>query len=221
MVYPDGGFKRSLRYMVHRMRRLPDEPHRIARGVFAGMFVNFPPIFGIQFVSAALLAWVMRGNILAAVLCTFMSNPITTPIIALVSLELGYYLLGIDGTLDIRTIFAAFADAGVELWRNFKTIFTAASPEWTELGAFFRTIYFPYTVGSILPGIAVSLVSYWLTIPAVKAYQKIRANQSRERSEKRGRLRAALAEAAARLKHRGDPETDVVEKRDDGGSATP
>jgi len=224
MVYPEGGFRRSSRYMLHRMRRLPDEPQRIARGVFAGMFVNFPPIFGIQFISAALLAWLMRGNILAAVLCTFMSNPITTPIIALVSLELGYWLMGIDGSLDIRTIFAAFADAGVEVWRNFKAIFTAAPTKWTELGHFFRTIYLPYCVGSILPGFVVSLACYWATIPGVKAYQKIRANQTRERSEKRGRLRAALAEAAARLKQRGDGPSDnapeiATKKVDDGGSA--
>jgi hypothetical protein len=111
LVYPTGGFARAARYMLHRMRRLPDEPHRIARGVFAGTFVNFPPIFGIQFLSAGLLAWAMRGNILAALLCTFLSNPITTPIIAVTSLELGHWMLGIQAPLDIRTIFNAFADA--------------------------------------------------------------------------------------------------------------
>mgnify|MGYP003905738571 FL=1 len=46
MVYPSGGFRRATRYVIHRMSRLPDEPHRIARGVFAGVFVSFTPLFG-------------------------------------------------------------------------------------------------------------------------------------------------------------------------------
>ena len=31
MIYPRGGFVRATRYVIHRMSRLPDEPHRIAR----------------------------------------------------------------------------------------------------------------------------------------------------------------------------------------------
>jgi uncharacterized protein len=214
LVYPIGGFARAGRYMLHRMRRLPDEPHRIARGVFAGTFVNFPPIFGIQFLSAGLLAWAMRGNILAALLCTFLSNPITTPIIAVTSLELGHWMLGIDAPLDIRSIFGAFADAGGELWRNFKAIFTDERTHWDNLYGFFRRIYLPYFVGSIIPGIIFSTILYGITIPGVKAYQKLRANKSKERSEKRSRLRAALAEASALLKAR-------KENGDDDGASAP
>jgi uncharacterized protein len=198
-VYPAGGFRRATQYLVHRMRRLPDEPHRIARGVFAGTFVNFPPIFGFQFLSAALLAWTMRGNILAALLCTFLSNPITTPLIALGSLELGHWMLGIDRPLNAVYIFSAFGNAGHELWSNFRAIFTDASTEWGSLGEFWRTIYFPYVVGSILPGLFFSLIGYYVTIPLVHAYQKLRRTRLGERLEKRRRLKALLAEAQAAL----------------------
>lgn len=196
-LYPTGGFWRSTQYLIHRMRRLPDEPHKIARGVFAGTFVNFPPIFGIQFISAGLLAWVMRGNILAALLCTFLSNPITTPVIAIISLELGHWMLGIDQRLDVRFIFNSFADAGTELWRNFKAIFTDAPTHWERLGDFWRTIYFPYLVGSILPGLVSALTGYYVTIPLVHAYQKLRATKLQDRIEKRRRLRAIVEKAAA------------------------
>ena len=40
MVYPQGGFRRATQYVLHRMRRLPDSPQRIARGVFAGSVVG-------------------------------------------------------------------------------------------------------------------------------------------------------------------------------------
>jgi len=198
LIYPDGGFRRATRYLIHRMRRLPDEPHKIARGVFAGMFVNFPPIFGIQFISAALLAWVMRGNILAAVLCTFLSNPITTPFIAVGSLELGHWMLGIRVPLTPVMIFDAFSQAGYELWRNFLAIFSDAPTRWNNLGVFWRQIYFPYLVGSILPGLVFSLAAYYITIPLVRAYQKLRANKTREGVEKRRRLKSAMPEVRAR-----------------------
>ena len=186
------------------MRRLPDEPHRIARGVFAGVFVNFPPIFGIQFISAGLLAWVMRGNILAALLCTFLSNPITTPFIALGSLELGHWMLGIDRPLSAVYIFQAFGQAGSELWANVLAIFTDAPTEWGKLAAFWHAIYFPYLVGSILPGIVVSLIGYYLTIPLVHAYQKLRRARLSDRLEKRRRLKALLIEAQAAAAPVGD-----------------
>ena len=194
-VYPSGGFRRATQYLVHRMRRLPDEPHRIARGVFAGTFVNFPPIFGIQFLSAALLAWTMRGNILAALLCTFLSNPITTPFIALASLELGHWMLGIDRSLSAVFIFQAFSQAGSELWANIVAIFTEDPTQWGKLAEFWRVIYFPYLVGSILPGIIVSLIAYYLTIPLVHAYQKLRRARLGDRLEKRRRLKALVIEA--------------------------
>ena len=199
LVYPNGGFSRAIRYMVHRMRRLPDEPHRIARGVFAGTFVNFPPIFGIQFVSAAALAWLLRGNILAALLCTFLSNPITTPIIAVTSLELGYWMLGIDAPLQVMSIVEAFGNAGIEIWRNIKAIFTDDPTEWASLIIFFKTIYLPYLVGCIVPGLIVSTVLYYLTTPIVHAYQKIRSKRTQDRIEKRRRMKAALIEARQKV----------------------
>ncbi len=206
--YPRGGFWRATQYVIHRMRRLPDEPHRIARGVFAGTFVNFPPIFGFQFVSAALIAWAIRGNILAALLMTFLSNPITTPLIAVRSMELGYWMLGMDQHLDFMSVFAGFADAGSELWRNFKAIFTREPTHWKDLGEFFQTIYLPYLVGSIIPGIVFSLFAYYISIPLVGGFQKLRRNRTLRLIEKRRALKALIAEADARAAARaeGGPE---------------
>ena len=41
LVYPRGGWKRAFHYVTHRIRRLPDTPHKIARGIWAGVFVTF------------------------------------------------------------------------------------------------------------------------------------------------------------------------------------
>lgn len=194
-VYPRGGFRRAAQYVTHRLRRLPDEPHRIARGVFAGVFVSFTPLFGFHFLSAALLAWVMRGNIIAALLATFVGNPLTTPIIAITSVELGHRMLGIDAPMDVMSIIAAFANAGSELWNNARALFTAEVTHWDSLGTFFRTIFWPYFVGGLLPGVAVSLGFYWASIPIVRAYQKIRAGQAKDRLEKRLLVKSAAQTA--------------------------
>jgi hypothetical protein len=189
-VYPRGGFRRAAQYVTHRLRRLPDEPHRIARGVFAGVFVSFTPFFGFHFLSAALLGWVMRGNIIAALLATFVGNPLTTPVIAITSVELGHRILGIDAQMDVRSIIAAFTNAGAELWDNARALFTSDVTQWENLGTFFGTIFWPYLVGGLLPGLAVGLAFYWAAIPIVRAYQKIREGQARARQEKRLRLKS-------------------------------
>jgi uncharacterized protein len=201
-IYPKGGFWRATRYVMHRMRRLPDEPHRVARGVFAGVFVSFPPIIGFQLIGAGLMAWAIRGNIIAALLATFLSNPITTPFIAIASLSVGHWMMGIESSLTIEAVFAAFVDAGSELWNNFTAIFTSDVAHWDSLQMFFRTIYAPYFVGSILPGIGVSLIFYYLTIPLIKGYQKLRRNRLVQHIEKRRALKAAIAEADARAAER-------------------
>ena len=47
-----------------------------------------------HFFLAAGLAWVLRGNVVAALLGTFFGNPLTFPLIALSSINLGHWMLG-------------------------------------------------------------------------------------------------------------------------------
>lgn len=215
MVYPRGGFVRAGRYVLHRMSRLPDKPHRVARGVFAGSLVGFLPLPGVQFLAAWGAALLMRGNILAALLGTFNTNPITTPFFAVFSLSFGHWLLGIDSPLTARAIGHAFARAGHDLWRNFKAVFNDDKMQWDGLIRFWNEIYLPYFIGAFIAGFVLSLIAYYLTIPIVRAYQKARAAKADERSEKRGRLRAAIAAAAHRVKsirHKdsGDDPSDIT-----------
>lgn len=200
MVYPRGGFVRATRYVIHRMSRLPDEPHRIARGIFAGSLIGFLPLPFLQFIAAWALARLLRGNVLAALLGTFNTNPITTPFFAVFAMTLGHWLLGVQAPLSAEGIARAFGHAGRDLWHNFMAIFTDARMDWDGLSRFWHDIYLPYFIGALLPGIVISLVAYYVTIAVVKAYQKSRAAKADERRERRRRLTATIKEAAARLK---------------------
>lgn len=203
-VYPRGGFKRATRYVVYRMRRLPDQPHRVARGVFAGFFIGFLPLPGLQFLAAWGAARLVRGNVLAALLGTFNTNPVTTPFFAVLAMTLGHWIMGIEAPLNARYIGHAFAEAGHDLWFNFLALFGPQKTQWHGLIQFWHEIYVPYLIGAIGPAVIISAIAYYITIPLVEAYQKARAATAHERAERRRKMRAKLAEAAAKLKLRSE-----------------
>lgn len=194
--WPRGGWKRASLYVVHRLRRLPDPAHRISRGIFAGVFVSFTPFYGLHFLAAAAVASAIRGNILAALLATFFGNPITFPIIAAVSVELGAWMLGLP-PVPLPKVVSAFSLASVELWANFKAIFTPAVADWSRMADFFRHVFLPYLVGGIVPGIFAGLIAYYASYPLILSYQRGRIHALKERFEKRRRaIEAARAERA-------------------------
>lgn len=185
VLWPRGGWLRAAQYVQHRMRRLPGTPEQIARGVFAGAVTVFTPYFGLHFVIAALLARGMRGSIFAALLATFIGNPLTYIPIAFISLNLGHFMLGSRPTVGVNdSLFHRFAGAGRDLWHNFKAMFTPERAHWHELQIFWDTVVWPWTVGGIIPGLICATVCYYLTLPVIRAYQKSRAARLRKKMDK-------------------------------------
>ena len=92
--WPSLGFRRSTLYLVHRVRRLPDSPYSIAAGFACGTAVSFTPLIGLHFGIAAVLAWIMRANLLASALGTLLGNPWTLPFILLWLYHIGHWMTG-------------------------------------------------------------------------------------------------------------------------------
>jgi uncharacterized protein (DUF2062 family) len=197
VVFPHGGWRRAASYVMHRLHRLPDPPYKIARGISAGVFVCFTPFFGVHFFLAMALAFVMQGNIVAAVIATFFGNPITFPIIAMLAVELGSRMLGLPGGMQLPGIVAAFSNASVELWFNFTAMFTDEVAHWGRLNRFFRLVFLPYLVGGIVPGVFVAVGAYSASRPLIAAYQKNRIMRMKKKYQKRRNALAAKADAAA------------------------
>ncbi len=183
IIYPRGGWSRAVQYVIHRIRRLPDPPDRIARGIAAGTFISFTPFFGGHLVGAMLIAWVIRGNLVAAVLGTFVGNPLTTPLIAVMSVGLGRWILGVHGSMAPGAILGAFTAAGAQLWHNFLSVFDGRVAEWDRLHAFHDTIFLPYLVGGLGPGLIAAVVAHYMTVPVVRAYHKHRMQRMARRIE--------------------------------------
>jgi uncharacterized protein (DUF2062 family) len=77
-------------------------PRGVAVGLLVGIFALIP---GVQIVGAALMCVPCRGNIPLAALMTFLSNPLTTPLILAASIWLGNSL---GYHADISTFYALY-----------------------------------------------------------------------------------------------------------------
>ena len=173
--YPKSGWKRAFEYVKHRIKRLPDTPHKIALGIACGTFVTFTPFFGLHFFLAAGLAYLLRGNVLSALLGTFFGNPITFPFIAPVSYRLGLWILGAGGDANVWEIVKhGVVETWGTIWANTKSLFGYEPSPWEGVYAMFYDVFLPYLVGGLAPGLFCALVIYLASKPMIVAYQKRR-----------------------------------------------
>lgn len=198
--WPKSGWPRVISYFRHRIRRLPDSPHKVARGMFAGTVVSMLPLPGLQMVLGGLAAWAINGNILAAVLCSFISNPVTFPFITLAAIKIGQWMLGETATLTPKMIANAMTEAIGDLWHNVTTIFTDQPASWAGLIKFWHTIFVPYFLGSLVVGLVCGAIAYYVSLTLVESYQRAR--------NKRFLDRAAQRQAALRAHSAGDSEKE-------------
>jgi uncharacterized protein len=187
-VAPRKGFWRGFGYVHKRMRRLPDSPHRVALGFACGAFASFTPFFGLHFLLAAGLAWLVRGNIIASLFGTIIGNPLTFPFISATALWTGRWMLGLrhKGS-DFEAITHAFARGLNSTWGTMKSWFGYGPSMLDGLRGFMVDIFLPYLVGGILPGLVMAAACYWTIGPLVAAYQerrrkKLMSIQARQRA---------------------------------------
>ncbi len=199
-LWPRTGWARAVSYIRLRLQRLPDTPHKIARGIGVGVFVCFTPLFGFHFLLSMMVAYLLRANVLAAVLSTFFGNPLTFPLIASLSLELGTLMLGTELDMPLNQVFSAFTNASVETWLNLISPFTGQTAEWGDLSLFFWNVFWPYLIGGLAPGIVAGVIAYRLSLPAIAAFKSRRRKKMREKFEKMKKMRAAPADGK---KHSG------------------
>lgn len=188
-VYPRGGWTRAFHYVKHRVRRLPDSPERIARGIGAGVFAAFTPFYGMHFVVAALLARLLNGNILAALSGTFFGNPLTYVPIGVICLQTGHFLLGTEFEKgETHGLMRKFARALGDLKDNFLSMFSDRVADWHGLSIFYHEVFYPYMIGGIIPGIVASVVCYYLSLPVTRTYQQRRRAKIKAKFEEIKRL---------------------------------
>nr|WP_302795512.1 DUF2062 domain-containing protein [Shinella daejeonensis] len=151
-LWPRKGLTRPLRYLAKRILRLSASPHSVAAGVAAGTFSAFTPLFGFHALLALALAWLLSGNLIAAVLATAIANPVTIPIIMLATLRVGEGLLGGESARTLST---------AELLDRFEHL---------RLSELWAPLLKPMFAGSLTLGFGAASVAYGGTRIAVSAF---------------------------------------------------
>ncbi|VAV86633.1 hypothetical protein NAS141_09886 [hydrothermal vent metagenome] len=177
-IWPRAGLRRSLVYAWHRVARISGTPYFITIGVASGVFASWTPFVGLHFFLAALIAFFLRGSLLASALGTFFGNPFSFPFIWLATYNLGGYMLGyetryhVDITLPDGTFWLLFT--------NPSEFFDVV---WIAVGPYFM----PMLIGSIPLGLLTSVVIYFIMRPIVHKYQlrRLRRLEEKRNSEKK------------------------------------
>jgi len=173
ILWPRGGWHRAALYVAHRLGRLPGTPYRIAAGFACGAAISFTPFMGFHFAGAALLALLMRGNVLASAIGTAVGNPWTFPFIWFWAYNLGRWMLGEAGNnhlpddLSMHYIFDNFAK-----------------------------VFWPMVVGGLPTAVVAWLVFFWPVRALVMQYQRRRSRRLRRKVMKIKRKKSAGAYVA-------------------------
>ncbi|WP_371156858.1 DUF2062 domain-containing protein [Jannaschia sp. 2305UL9-9] len=210
-LWPQGGWGRAAIYVKHRLRRLPDTPRKISRGIMAGVFTTFTPFYGLHFFVAAGVAWLVRGNVMAALLGTFFGNPLTYVPIGVVSLNLGHWVLGTEMTGEVdEGIFHKFFRTAQDVFWNSWNALTGKPVDWTATAIFWNDVFLPWLVGGVVPGIFTGLAAYTISLPLIEAYQRRRRGVIKKKLDA---IRARAAEKAA-AKGPAKPVSKVPQRKD-------
>ena len=180
LVIPKKGWRRALDYIIFRVKRLPDTPHKIAIGLATGVFCSFTPFFGLHIFLAALIAYLCKGNIVAALLGTFFGNPITWPFIASFSVKLGQIILGYP-TTNFETFLEHFGVAAKAVVTGIKALFGYGKSDWNLVYNFINELFLPYFVGGLILGFVTASLSYFIFRPVIYAYKVAKAKKRSKR----------------------------------------
>ena len=187
VVFSLKGISRAIEYVGIRLKRIPDTPHKISLGMSCGIFASFTPLFGLHFLIAGLLSYLLRANVLASLIGTFVGNPITFPIITVFNLKLGEWLLGSSeySSGDGGKIFEGFLDFIFLIYKSFFTEGSIGENSVPRMNEFLNGVFIPYSLGGLILGIFSAIISYFLLRSLVSTYQKKRDALKAKRSKKK------------------------------------
>ncbi|KZL16768.1 hypothetical protein PsAD2_03385 [Pseudovibrio axinellae] len=160
-VWPRHSWSRSFKYFSKRVLRLSASPRKIAIGFAAGAAASFTPLIGFHFILSFFLAYVLRGNLLAAALGTAVGNPLTFPFIWASTYKLGLYILDREDRplpdLSQKLDHSMLSQSLDTIWPILK----------------------PMLIGSVPLALASGIFFYFVVLASVSTYQKAREHRFR------------------------------------------
>jgi uncharacterized protein (TIGR03546 family) len=154
---------RTIRYYRLKFLRLKGDPESIARGVGLGVFIGITPTLPLHTIAIVVLAPLLRGNIIAAILAaTLVSNPFTFFPQYYLSWHVGNWLIPCDVSWEsIQSLLNLFSDA------SFRESIIAFS----NLG---RQTIITLLTGGVLLAIIPTIAAYFLARTIIIKFRKRR-----------------------------------------------
>jgi uncharacterized protein (DUF2062 family) len=163
-LWPQMGWMRTANYWGARVNRLPGSVYSIAGGFACGAALSFTPFVGLHFILGGVLAWIIRGNIIASAIGTAVGNPWTFPFIWFWIYKLGLWMgFGFQEPFQINLDFAEFFGQASEaaLKFDYNYLIDTAWP-----------ILWPMFMGSIPTSIVMWLFFYYLIKHMINYYRR-------------------------------------------------
>lgn len=149
------GYARAFKYTKLRLARIADTSHKIALGLALGLGISFTPIIGTHIIQAAILSFILRGNILASTIGTLIGNPATFPFMWGSAILLGSYIFDLCGFEASATVPEVMSLENV--WQLIKS-----DP--------FR-IFLPWALGGYILAFAAIPLTYPVFLTAIKGFK--------------------------------------------------
>lgn len=151
-LWPERGWSRAMRYYGKRLLRLSGSPHSIAAGFATGVAMSMTPFIGFHYLLTIVVAFLVRGNIVAAVLGTSLGNPITYPFTWVITYEIGNLFLQMIGRGRESMNFDAIRhhlthDSWSSIWPIFEPMLVGAVPMAILCGAIAYAVVFWASMG--------------------------------------------------------------------------
>lgn len=177
-VWPRHSWARSSQYIGKRVLRLTASPHVIALGFAAGAFASFTPLIGFHFLMSFAIAFLIRGNMVAAALGTAIGNPLTFPFIWASTFSVGQWILygrapeTVSDQVHQQLQSSLFEASFDRIWPTIK----------------------PMLVGAIPIGLVVAINSYFIVLKSVELFQ----HRRRLRLERKNQTLMATAQSTVK-----------------------
>jgi uncharacterized protein (DUF2062 family) len=164
-----------IRRVYERFIRIRGEPREVALGFALGVFIGMTPTMGVQTPIAVFFAALFKWSKLSAAIGVWISNPLSAPIIY------GFTYITGAKLLRLRSVFSLHLDPS---WSTLKVLLQKAPQALAAM-----------TVGGVIIGMPLALISYYLSYAAVEKYQK-------DVRQKLARRKAKLADTREKVKKR-------------------
>ena len=107
--------KRASLFYFLKLLRVKDSQDKLAVGFACGSMVSFSPFIGFHFLLAIIFAYILRGNIVASLIGTFIGNPFTFPFIWVFIYKVGNIFFKNDQNFSLELTFESLFNQGYDI----------------------------------------------------------------------------------------------------------